>query len=59
MSAIIRLNKFITPEAEKVEIKKLISQSSLNILIISLEKADKKNILSLGETFKKPESEGD
>jgi len=59
LSAIIRLNKFITPEAEKVEIKKLISQSSLNILIISLEKADKKNILSLGETFKKPESEGD
>jgi hypothetical protein len=58
LSAIIKLNKFVTPETEKVEIRKLISQSSLNILVMSLGKADKKKILALEETFKKSESEG-
>jgi len=58
LSVIIRLDKFKTSSSEKVEIKNIISQSSLKILILSLTEKEKEKILALEEIFIKPEGEG-
>jgi len=58
LSAIINLSKFKTTEQEKISILKLISESSLKILILSLDKSIRDKILELEEEFVKPEQEG-
>lgn len=58
LSTIVRLNKFKTPQSEKVEIKNIISQSSLKILILSIAEKEREKILSLEETFTKSREEG-
>jgi len=58
LSSIINLNKFKTSASEKVTIKNIVSQSSLKILILSLDKKIRDKILELEEIFTKPEQEG-
>ncbi len=58
LSAIVRLDKFKTSQSEKLEIKNIVSQSSLKILILSLHKSEQDKILDLENEFKKPEKEG-
>ncbi len=58
LSAIIKLSEFKTLASEKVAIKTIISQSSLKILILSLPEKEREKVLSLEETFTKPQNEG-
>jgi len=58
LSTIVKLSKFKTLPSEKIEIKNLISQSSLKILILSLTEKEREKILSLEEIFTKPQNEG-
>ncbi len=58
LSAIVKLSSFKTSPSEKIEIGKIISQSSLKILILSLPEKEREKVLSLEETFTKPQSEG-
>lgn len=58
LSAVVRLDKFKTSQSEKLEIKNIVSQSSLKILILSLHKSEQDKILDLENEFKKPEKEG-
>ena len=58
LSAIIKLDKFKTSQYEKMEISKIISKSSLKILILSLTEKEIEQILGLEEIFFKPKNEG-
>lgn len=52
LSSIVKLEKLNLLDAEKIEIKKLVLGSSINILILSINKQDRRKILELEDIFK-------
>jgi hypothetical protein len=58
LSTIVKLNQFKTSSFEKTEIRNLVLQSSLKILILSLAEKEREKILTLESEFTKSQSEG-
>lgn len=58
LASIVKMEDFKTTDSDKVKVKNLVQQSSINILILSLGKKDRDKILALEPIFKKSSVEG-
>ncbi len=58
LASLTKAKKLKISDMEKVKIKNFLLQSSLNVLILGLPKADKEKLLSLEGIFKKSEDKG-